>query len=146
VGQLLALGLWTFTMCFTWPILEALVSEHEIVGAAAEPGGPLQCRLAGTAALGYSCGGWIFQHLGHVSLYWLPVAIHVTQFLLIWPLKANHDAWLASLPPETADTVHLRAPEGPAYFKRLAWWRTRSTTWRPTRSWPSCPASPPMWD
>ncbi|HTH46238.1 MAG TPA: hypothetical protein VMB21_01880, partial [Candidatus Limnocylindria bacterium] len=28
-GQLLALGLWTFTMCFTWPILEALVSEHE---------------------------------------------------------------------------------------------------------------------
>ena len=120
-GQLLALGLWTFTMCFTWPILEALVSEHETAARLPNRVGLYNVIWAGTAALGFSCGGWIFEHLGHASLYWLPIAIHLGQFAMLRPLQANHDAWLASAPPVKAGEVPAHAAEGPGYFKRLAW-------------------------
>lgn len=120
-GQLLALGLWTFTMCFTWPILEALVSEHEPATRLPDRVGLYNVVWAATAALGYSCGGWIYEHLGHASLYWLPVGIHCGLWLLTWPLQANHDAWLAAAPPVRPAEIRPDVAERPDYFQRLAW-------------------------
>jgi MFS family permease len=123
-GQLLALGLWTFTMCFTWPILEALVSEHEPATRLPNRVGFYNVVWSVTGALGYSCGGWLFERLGHASLYWLPVAIHVGQWLATWPLQARHDAWvktgmgLTATKPEEIPHDHALRPR---YFQRLAW-------------------------
>ena len=120
-GQLLALGLWTITMCFTWPILEALVSEHETPDRLPDRVGLYNVVWAGTAALGFSCGGWLFEHLGHPSLYWLPAVIHVGQFAATWSLQAKHDVWAASATPRPASTENRGTSGRPRYFQRLAW-------------------------
>lgn len=123
-GQMAALALWTITMCFTWPILEALVSEHEPPARLPNRVGLYNVVWAVTAALGYSCGGWLFERLGHASLYWLPAAIHGGLFLATWPLKAKHDAWLANgaafLSVTRGEIPHDHAVR-PRYFQRLAW-------------------------
>jgi predicted MFS family arabinose efflux permease len=120
-GQLLALWLWTFTMCFTWPILEALVSEHESVERLPNRVGLYNVVWATTAAMGYSMGGWIFEHFGRASLYVVPVAIHAAQFLATWPLRARHDAWLAVAPPLASVKESHVSDSRPRYFQRLAW-------------------------
>jgi MFS family permease len=120
-GQLLALGLWTIAMCFTWPILEALVSEHEPPARLPNRVGLYNVVWAGTAGLGFMVGGWLFGHLGHGSLYWLPVAIHAGQLAATWRLQANHDAWLATAGPAKDGPIPHDAAERPRYFQRLAW-------------------------
>ncbi len=120
-GQLLALGGWTLAVCFTWPMLEALVSERESAERLPHRVGMYNVVWALTAAMGYSMGGWIYEHFGRVSLYALPMAIHAGQFLATWPLKARHEAWIARAPaiaPTTA--VHTESIR-PQYFQRLAW-------------------------
>lgn len=119
-GQLLALGVWTIAICFTWPILEALVSEHEPPERLPNRVGLYNVVWAGTAAVGYSLGGWIFVRLGQGSLYWLPLLIHVVQFVATWPVEAQHRRWVASLPPLPAESRLFRS-SGPRYFQRLAW-------------------------
>jgi MFS family permease len=120
-GQLAALALWTITLCFTWPILEALVSEHETPERLPDRVGLYNVVWAVTAALGYSTGGWIFEHLGHASLYWLPIGLHTAQFVATWPLKARHDRWLASAPPVSTAPIPHDTAVRPRYFQRLAW-------------------------
>ena len=120
-GQLMALGLWTFALCFTWPILEALVSEHEPASRLPRRVGLYNVVWAFTAAVGFSTGGWIFQHFGPASLYVLPVVLNGILFLATWPLKARHDAWLAIAPPVERESVPDEVPVRPRYFQRLAW-------------------------
>lgn len=120
-GQFLGLGLWTIAICFTWPMLEALVSEHETPARLPHRVGVYNVVWAGTAALGFSTGGWIFQHLGRSSLYWLPLGIHLVQWVATWPLQRRHDRWLASAPPVPAGPIPHDTAVRPDYFRRLAW-------------------------
>ncbi|MCW5559045.1 MAG: hypothetical protein KIT22_14600 [Verrucomicrobiae bacterium] len=124
-GQMLGLALWTVAVCFTWPMLEALVSEHESPDRLPDRVGLYNVVWAGMAAIGFSLGGWVFDRLGHTSLYWLPLGVHVCQWLATWPLQRRHDRWLAGAPPVgvglgTGPIAHDTAAR-PAYFRRLAW-------------------------
>lgn len=89
--------IWTITLCFTWPILEALLSEHEPPDRLPDRVGLYNVIWAGTAAVGYSAWGWLFEQLGRSSLYWLPLVIHGGQFLTTWPLEARHKIWESTL-------------------------------------------------
>ena len=121
-GQLLALMIWTVTLCFTWPMLEALVSENEPPDRLPHRVGLYNVVWAATAALGYSSGGWIFKHLGGSSLYWLPIFIHGVQWCLTWPLARLHATFRAE-----SSTGGERLQDSPAsdslrpHFQRLAW-------------------------
>jgi predicted MFS family arabinose efflux permease len=120
-GQLLSLGCWTLAVCFTWPMLEALVSERESAERLPNRVGLYNVVWALTAAMGYSMGGWIFQRFGKAGLYGVPMVIHAAQFLALWPLKARHDAWIALAPQgSNAGVVHAETVR-PRYFQRLAW-------------------------
>ncbi|MBX3734583.1 MAG: MFS transporter [Verrucomicrobiae bacterium] len=120
-GQLLALGGWTVAICFTWPMLEALVSEHEPPDRLPDRVGLYNVIWAGTAALGFSVGGLIFEHLGHASLYWLPLTIHACQWLAIGSLQRRHDRWFRIPPAAASGPIPHDTAVRPAYFRRLAW-------------------------
>ncbi len=121
VMQLVSLALWTITMCFTWPMLEAITCEHEDAATLPNRIGLYNVVWATTAALGFFCGGMMFEKLGVKSIYWLPCIIHVGQFLLTFPFQRWHDEWLAKAPPIRGEAAVLKESVGkPSYFQRLA--------------------------
>lgn len=120
-GQLICLGIWTVALCFTWPILEALVSEHEDPKRLPDRVGLYNVVWATMAAVGLSTGGWIFEKLGPSSLYWLPLGIHGIQWVATWPLERQRARWIASLPQPQGHDRHEDHQDGPGYFVRLAW-------------------------
>jgi len=72
-------------MSFTWPILEALVSEGESRAGLPHMVGIYNVVWAGTAALANFSGGAMLQKLGMSSLFCVPIGVHVTQLALtIW--------------------------------------------------------------
>ncbi|KAB2653145.1 MAG: MFS transporter, partial [Verrucomicrobia bacterium] len=116
------LAVWTGSMCFTWPILEALVSEHESVERLPHRVGLYNLVWASCSAAAVFLGGTIYQRLGGASLYWFPAAVHAVQLAATFLLQRRHDAWAASVPPEFHHPAG-RPPDAsrPAYFVRLGW-------------------------
>jgi predicted MFS family arabinose efflux permease len=121
VMQLVALTIWTITMCLTWPMLEAMVAEHEDAAALPHRLGLYNVVWAASAAVAYFSGGMIFESLGLKSLYWLPFLVHVAQYLLTFPLQKWHDDWLAKAPPIRGEAAVMGEGAGkPKYFQKLA--------------------------
>ena len=79
----LILTLWTFGVCFTWPTLEALVSEGENRQGLQSMIGTYNMVWAGGSALGYFTGGALLNILGMKSLFWLPIGIHILQIAIV---------------------------------------------------------------
>jgi len=75
--------LWTVGMCFTWPTLEALVSEGEDRKGLATMLGIYNVVWASGAALSYFTGGALLEMLGPRSLFWFPPILHGVQFALL---------------------------------------------------------------
>ncbi|MBI3879783.1 MAG: MFS transporter [Verrucomicrobia bacterium] len=125
-GQLLAFGAWTVAMCFTWPMLEALVSEHAAPAALPHRLGLYNLTWASISATAYFTGGMIFERVGASSLYWLPASLYVVNFIATFPLARAHDAWLArqdavSLSQDNAAATTDEPGPRPRYFLKLAW-------------------------
>lgn len=120
-GQLICLGIWTVALCFTWPILEALVSEHEDPRRLPDRVGLYNVVWATMAAVGLSTGGWIFERLGPTSLYWLPLIIHGIQWIATWPLERQRARWIASPPKPAAVSFGERPEDQSRCFVRMAW-------------------------
>lgn len=78
-------------MSFTWPTLEALVSEGESRAGLQDMVGIYNLVWAGTAALANFSGGAMLQKFGFASLFYVPIAVNLSQVgLTIWlERKAN---------------------------------------------------------
>ena len=118
---LLVLVGWTAAMCFTWPTLEALVSEG--VGDDILPNniGFYNVVWSACAASIYFVGGTLYETLGHDSIFWLPALVHVGQWLIVFRLGKNpvHTApAVASHPPEAAAFNQKVSPHA---FLRMVW-------------------------
>lgn len=122
----LVMGIWTVGMCFTWPTLEALVSEGEAVRRLPRMIGIYNLTWAGSNALAYFTGGALIELFGFSSLFLIPVLLHVLQFALVIRLQqiSGRPLPLAAHPAPSlvmeADVVRL-APERMRVFLRLAW-------------------------
>jgi predicted MFS family arabinose efflux permease len=126
-GQVTALAIWTLFMSFTWPTLEAMVSEQETTEGLIRRIGVYNQVWAGAAALAYCTGGMLFEVLGRRSIYWLPIGLHGIQLLML--------LWLMSRAPAGRRVEVELAPEGsrhpepaafhpsfhPHTFLKLAW-------------------------
>ncbi len=122
VGQIAALLAWTVTLCFTWPMLEALVAEHEPHDQLPRRIGLYNVTWAATATAGYFLGGSLFERLGRSSLYWLPLVSHLGQFLATFLLQRRHDTWLASAPVTAPwNPTEAERAAKPRHFQTLAW-------------------------
>jgi predicted MFS family arabinose efflux permease len=84
-GQVVVMVLTVIGMSFIWLTLEALVSEAEPREGLQHMVGIYNVVWAGTAALGNFSGGAMLEKLGMASLFYVPIAVHLTQFgLTLW--------------------------------------------------------------
>jgi predicted MFS family arabinose efflux permease len=106
-------------MCFTWPVLEALVSE----GAnAARAVGIYNITWAVSNALAYFIGGVLIEKFGYRSIFYVPFVLIIVQFALVFLAEKIHGHHVASkaenaLPLEP----HRPSPERARMFQRMAW-------------------------
>jgi predicted MFS family arabinose efflux permease len=128
VGQMVGLGLWTWAMSFTWPALEALVSEGETAEHLPKMIGLYNLIWAGGAALAYFVGGTIFQELGPRSLYWLPVGVHLVQWGIIERLARQTQRgagvqWAEPVQPvQASNPISPQPGQRSSIFLKMAWW------------------------
>lgn len=119
---LLVLAGWTAAMCFTWPTLEALVSEGISDDILPNNIGFYNVVWSACAASIYFIGGTLYETLGHDSIFWLPALVHVGQLLIVFRLGKNpvHTAaaGAASHPPEAAAFNQRVSPQT---FLRMVW-------------------------
>ncbi len=132
-AQVAGVAIWTASMSFVWPMLEALVSEHEPRERLSNRVGLYNVVWAATAAVGVFAGGTLYKVLGAASLYWLPALVHGLQWLALPGLQRRHDVWVIAgndpvpvvgIAEGKADGISSPAigiESGPAYFKRLGW-------------------------
>jgi predicted MFS family arabinose efflux permease len=111
-------------MCFTWPTLEALVSEGETRAGVQRMVGIYNMTWAGTAAVSYFIGGAMLEKLGPQSLFYIPVAIQIVQLsLTFWLESQARHATLAqgTKPAPSTPEAHPHPPALTRIFLRLAW-------------------------
>jgi predicted MFS family arabinose efflux permease len=108
VGQIIVLVMASIGMGFTWPPLEALVSEGETPVRLQQIIGLYNVIWAGTGALAYFIGGAMLEKLGLNSIFLVPVAILVIQIALTLSLERATPINRHSQP--TSDAVFARSP------------------------------------
>ena len=126
-GQFLVMMVWTIGMCFTWPTLQALISENESNDRLPRMVGIYNVVWAGSGALSYFFGGILFEKLGQKSLFWLPLTVHLGQLLFLrWLFvsskrlaPAGRESRLDLLPAATPAPVPPSVQ--PENFLRMAW-------------------------
>ena len=120
-GEIFSAVIVTFGMCFTWPVLEALISENETPDRVPHAIGIYNITWAATNASALFIGGAIIEKLGYQSIYYLPAAIIAGQIALtLWleklPLPAPGENFSA-LPHDQNRPSPARAKN----FQQLAW-------------------------
>ena len=84
-GQILVMTATVVGMCFTWPTLEALVSEGETPSGLPHMVGLYNIVWAATAAVANFSGGAMLEFLGLRSLFYVPIGIQLCQLgLTLW--------------------------------------------------------------
>src|SRR6266516_5789850 len=84
-GHVAAMILCTVGMCFTWPTLEAMVSEGEPPTRLQRMVGIYNIVWAGGGAFAYFIGGAMLEKFGLQSMFLVPSVLQVLQFaLVIW--------------------------------------------------------------
>ncbi|MEW6187478.1 MAG: MFS transporter [Thermodesulfobacteriota bacterium] len=118
--QVLVFCVWTIGICFTWPALEALISE-KAGRRLADCVGLYNVTWAAGGAVGYFTAGLLLEGLGMSSLYWLPVLLIGLQMILLGcgsALRLKEEAkeneeWNPNTPDSKGEKSRL--------FLRLAW-------------------------
>lgn len=124
-AHFLTLALWTVGMSFTWPALEAIISEHEPQARLQRLVGVYNVVWASGSGLAYFFGGALLEKLGSNSIFFIPLAIHLAQLAgLAWLERPTQPAgrwpnWLGRLPVTVAPPEQTVVP--PATFLRMAW-------------------------
>ncbi len=122
-GQIVAACIVNIGMCFTWPVLEALVSEGDTPADIPHVIGIYNITWAGTNTLAFCIGGMLIEKLGYRSMFYVPLAVMVVQFALVFWLEKIHPPGRAADGGRPALTAgpDQPAPARAKLFQRLAW-------------------------
>jgi predicted MFS family arabinose efflux permease len=121
-GQVVVMVVTVLGMCFTWPTLEALVSEGETRAGLQQMVGIYNVVWAGTGAVAYFTGGAMLDHLGIRSLFFFPFAILAIQLgLTIWLHREERISAGYTGPVAGAEEPHPHTEERTQLFLRMAW-------------------------
>ena len=134
VGILCGLVSYTVMLLFTWPALEALVSENESQAGVQHNVGLYNTTWASSAAIAYFTGGKLYELLGHTLVFWMPAAIFLLEFLIVLWLQrqkaqssapgistADHSAHSQINPSSAARKPAFTPAIPPARFLQMAW-------------------------
>jgi predicted MFS family arabinose efflux permease len=123
-GHILVLSVTVVGVCFTWPSLEALVSEGEEPARLPHMVGVYNLVWAAAAAAAYFTGGAILEKLGSKSLFYVPMAISLSELALTQWLESQARRAAPAIQANSR-TPRLEPQPRPAartrMFLRLAW-------------------------
>lgn len=124
-AALLVYVTWTAAVCFTWPTLEALVSDGVSDDILPKNIGIYNVVWSAGGSSMYFIGGALYETLGHDSVFWLPAIIHAGLFLTVLTLGKNP---VHAPPPEPSsvashspEAVAFAQPVSPKAFLRMVW-------------------------
>jgi len=112
-----------FGMSFTWPALEALMSEGEAPGRLLSLVGIYNVTWAGTGAFAYFTGGAMMQNWGFRAIFFVPVALMAGELVLLHWLERQ--AALQKSPGVSLPLPHRMTdspdPASSKRFLNMAW-------------------------
>jgi predicted MFS family arabinose efflux permease len=120
IGQIIGAALVSLGMCFTWPVLEALISEGETPAHIPHAVGIYNITWAWTNAGALFIGGTIVEKFGYASIYWLPLGIVLLQLVLTFWLEKIHVTPAKGGSAPTPDP-NRPSPARAKNFQQLAW-------------------------
>jgi predicted MFS family arabinose efflux permease len=119
-GAIVAACVVNVGMCFTWPVLEALVSEGANPARAV---GIYNITWAIANASAFFIGGTLIEKLGYRSIFFVPLAFMLVQFAMVFWLEKIHVVeTVAEIEKEFS--THGKNQTSPALvknFQRMAW-------------------------
>jgi predicted MFS family arabinose efflux permease len=127
-GMLLVVAGYSVVLLFTWPALEALVSENETRSGVQEKVGVYNCTWAAAAAFAYFTGGRLYDWSNRGAVFWIPAAIFFLELAFVFYLarKAQSTHPAVSAPETVPGTPHpepaaFTQPVSPKTFLKMAW-------------------------
>jgi MFS family permease len=116
----------TLGMCFTWPTLEALVTEGEPSGRIPKMLGIYNVVWAVTAAFAFFTGGVMIKHWGWNAMFLVPAGVGALELILaIWVRqhvpKQRVPVMAEDSKAEVAHEEVARSPISPKTFQKMAW-------------------------
>ena len=118
-GEIICAVVVTLGMCFTWPVLEALISENETPARVPHAVGIYNITWAATNAAALFIGKPLTEKFGYHCIFYIPAAIIAAQVALT--------LWLEKLPPPAVENnsaaphdADRPAPARAKNFQRLA--------------------------
>lgn len=116
----------TVGMCFTWPALQSIISQHESRARLQSLTGIYNFTWAGASAFAYFIGGALLTKLGRQSMFYLPAIIHCVQFgMVCWLESKSKNApeipGAKSKEISTSSENFSEAPPDAKRFLKMAW-------------------------
>jgi predicted MFS family arabinose efflux permease len=119
---------YSVVLLFTWPALEALVSENENRAGVQQMVGIYNCTWAAAAAFAYFTGGKLYDWSHKGAVFWIPAGIFLFQIIFVLYITRR----AAGIPPSEVKPVEavphhpeaaaFRQPVSPKTFLKMAWW------------------------
>lgn len=126
-GMVATLIGYTIMLLFTWPALEALVTENEPAAVVPRRVGIYNTTWSAAAALAYFTGGKLYETFGRGAVFWLPGGIFMGQFMLtLWLARQAAKVVVPSVKAGEPARLHpeavaFRPSISPQIFLKLAW-------------------------
>src|SRR5690242_3770887 len=120
-GKIIAAAVVTLGMSFTWPVLEALVSESETPDRVPHALGIYNITWAATNAAALFIGGTLVVKLGYQSLFYVPAILFACQFALTLWLQRLPKPDLAEIQSAMPAVDSRLTPKLAKSFQRMAW-------------------------
>ena len=129
-AALLVVAGYSVVLLFTWPALEALVSENETQSGVQEMVGIYNCTWAAGAAFAYFTGGKLYDWSNRGAVFWLPAAIFFVELLfVIYLARQARRSPAAEVPhakaipeaPHHPEAAAFKQPVSPKTFLNMAW-------------------------
>lgn len=127
-GILCVLVAYGITLLFTWPALEALVSENETQAGVQHNVGIYNCTWASGAAVANFTGGILYDLLGRAAIFWLPAALFIIEFIAVFGIEKlvsrtppEHRVEEAAKQTAVPEEEAFHQPVSPKTFLKMAW-------------------------
>lgn len=126
VEHIALLACYTSSVCFLWPAIEALVTEHEPPARLPHMIGLYNCTWSTASAVAYFTGGALYDWLGRGALFGVPGVVFLAELGLVFWLDRLAARVVIPTRVLVADTPHpdpraYLQPVAPQVFLRLAW-------------------------
>src|SRR5262245_24184303 len=127
VGMLCVIAGYSVVLLFTWPALEALVSENENQSGVQQMVGVYNVTWAAAAAFAYFSGGRIYDWSNRGAVFWLPAIMFLGQLIfLVYVMRKAPHAVAMAIPqaqprPAQPQPAAYQQAISPKTFLKMAW-------------------------